>query len=147
MQQAVRQILWHPEQTQVLLIVTAQKTPTMYSWFSETKPPTAFEMPLSDDTSSKFEGLWLRSGKGQRCPFLLTSTRALDVGLLHNADGKVVYQSMLSDLNGLEEMQNEDMTEEILTPSRPARGKATGQMQEEIGTSHNSFELADPSRW
>ncbi|EXJ92595.1 hypothetical protein A1O3_01147 [Capronia epimyces CBS 606.96] len=56
---AVRQTLWHPWLPDVLLIVTARKSPRVYVWCRETLPPISGLIPLDTSKSTNFSGCWL----------------------------------------------------------------------------------------
>jgi hypothetical protein len=115
----VRQLLWHPRNPDILVIITLSKTPGIVVWYSESRPPASCGIPLADISSSKFEGAWLEPDAHGRHPFTLTSTRAIDFGLLRDQAGDISFTSLLRaesfgmDMNG--------GSSSISTPSKPAR--------------------------
>lgn len=120
---AVRQVLWHPVQPHVLLIVTTQKLPVVYVWHSETRPPASCNVPLGDTTSTRLEASWLGSTDQGRHPLLVTTAKAFTMGLLQEEDGTIRFLPMFPSDDGLALGEDLDMTEEISTPSKSARNR------------------------
>lgn len=115
----VRQLLWHPQRANVLVITTLNKAPRVFAWYLETKPPAACDVPLPNSESSRFEVAWLGSESEGRHTFVMTSARGFNVGHLSEQTGKVQFQSLLRDNTfGLD--PNDDMTD-LSTPSKPGR--------------------------
>ncbi len=141
---SIRQILWHPQRPEVLLVTIAQKLPVVYIWYAETKPPTPCTIPFGDLSSTRFEASWLAQEAAGRCPLLLTSAKAFNVGLIEAQDDAIVFDSLLP--------QNEpfgfeagDEMEEIDTPSRAGRQNGAA-VSTNFGSSLNTQGL-DISKW
>jgi hypothetical protein len=116
----IRQLLWHPRDANVLVITTHSKNPHLFVWHQESKPPCKCSIPLANTSSSKFEGAWLESDVAGRHPFIMTSTRAVDVGYLGlgQSDG-VEFSSLLRDDTFGFDLAG-DITS-MSTPSKPSK--------------------------
>lgn len=115
----VRQLLWHPRNADVLVVTTATKTPRIFVWYMESKPPLGCNIPLTNAVSSKFEGAWLHPDRAGRHAFVMTTPRAINVGHLGEQNGEVGFQSLLQeDIFGLD---LDGDTSELSTPSKPSR--------------------------
>ena len=148
-QHAVQQVLWHPIRPDILLVTTSQKLPMVYVWHSETKAPALCDIPIPTSSSTKFQGSWLLDKVQDRNPFMLTTTKAFEVGLLELQEGNVVFQSLLQNASAFTQIEEEDnTTEEISTPSKPSRnGLGKNGISIMHGPSAPAIAAADESRF
>ena len=141
---AIRQIVFHPYLSHVLVVLTNSKHPRIYAWFQHSSPPIAGLIPIEASSSTNFVGSWLpeciddsenrgsngaSNARSQRCPFLLTSNTAFEAGYLSCDEGRIVFESILHrpsqqlDDITLTAEGDESTTEIIDTPSRPSKAK------------------------
>ncbi|KAK5198003.1 hypothetical protein LTR99_009421 [Exophiala xenobiotica] len=136
----VKQVLWHPFLANVLLILTTTKTPRLYAWYQEPLAPITGIIPIdttTPPTSTNYSATWLPecSGvrpdddHGRRCPFMLTSTTAYEVGYIAAHDGHVVFESIIN-------------RSDMLTA--PGGG---GDDETTTTSTTSMFEIDTPSRW
>ncbi|KAL2435161.1 hypothetical protein ABEF95_014123 [Exophiala dermatitidis] len=142
---AVRQALWHPWLSSVLMIVTMRKTPNIYAWYSEESAPISGHIPLDMTTrpSTHLSATWLPqcareadddskaySTGSERCPFLISSSAAFQVGLVSVKEGQIAFESVLipdavtrrDSLGTYPFPESEDTSDMVIdTPSRPSR--------------------------
>ncbi|KAK4942584.1 hypothetical protein LTR10_017713 [Elasticomyces elasticus] len=142
----IRQIHWHPTLSNVLVILTTRRQPLLYAWYQEHLPPVTGLLPI-DATSTNYSASWLpecirEDDTQRRCPMLITSSTAFEVGYLQTSDGRIMFESIINPdsythgdgrLNGEEEEQDQltdqtstldEMTIDIDTPSR--KGPSSG---------------------
>ncbi|RMZ86565.1 hypothetical protein DV736_g6208, partial [Chaetothyriales sp. CBS 134916] len=101
----VRQIVWHPRNPGVLIIVTAQKEPAVYVCVG----------------SAKLEVEWLVREGQDRCPLLVKAGKSLEVGILELRPEGIIFESILTPHPfGLGDNY---ITEELYTPSRTSKAK------------------------
>ena len=124
---AVRQVLWHPIQPHVLLIVTAEKSPMVYVWHSETRPPVFCNIPLGDANPARIEASWLNSTHQGRCLLLVTTAKVFTMGLLQEEEGTVTFLPVIPSDDSLNAEEAMDLTQEISTPSKPSRNGETAK--------------------
>lgn len=95
---AIRQTLWHPTLPNVLLVLTASRSPVVYAWYQESLAPVSGVVPMANaGASTNFSASWLAQctrAEDRRCPFMLTCTTAFEVGYLESVEGRVVYESV-----------------------------------------------------
>ncbi|KAL2398787.1 hypothetical protein ABEF93_005135 [Exophiala dermatitidis] len=142
---AVRQALWHPWLSSVLLIVTMRKTPHIYAWYSKECAPISGQIPLDMNTrpSTHLSATWLpqcarkadddsgaSSTGSERCPFLVSSSAAFQVGHVSVKEGQLAFESIflldaVTRRDSLETYpfpESEDNSDMVIdTPSRPSR--------------------------
>jgi hypothetical protein len=148
-QQNVQQVLWHPAHPGVLVAMTSQKSPMVYVWYSETKAPAASTIPVDTSNSTKFQGSWLRRSIRGRYPFMLTTTKSFELGILEERGGSVIFQSLLQDMSALGCVEEgDDLTQDISTPSEPSkRIRGDGDLHAMSGPGGPKIDAADGSRW
>ena len=148
-QESVQQVLWHPTRSGILVVVVNQKSPVVYAWYAETKAPVALSIPLQDLGSTKYQGCWLRQGIRGRHPFMLSTTKTFQLGLVKENEGSVVFESLLHDTLAFHQtVEEDDATEEISTPSKPGKeGVPKGDLQVMHGNSGSRIESGDTFRW
>ena len=148
-QENVQQILWHPKRPEILLIVTGQKSPVVYVWYSETKAPSPCGIPMEDMGSTKYQGHWLSRSIQGRHSFMLTTTKALELGMLEVDGGSVLFKSLLRNtLASSKVVDEDDSTQEISTPSKPSKIAASnGNLHIMQGHPAPHVDAADFSRW
>lgn len=149
-QKAVHQVLWHPKRPDVLLIIAAQKQPMVFVWHSEAKAPVPCSIPIQSPNSTKYHGAWSSRSMQGRHPFMLTTTKAFEVGMLEEEQGVVRFQSLWQESidAGLQEDENDDSMQGISTPSKPSKSGGARQNQG-IGRRLMGSRVAsaDFSRW
>lgn len=104
----IKNILWHPELPNVLVVLTTQHAATLYAWHQAELPPVCGTVfPDLEDTSSssakspllsRHTAAWLPAascGAG-RVPLLFSSQGTFDIGLLQYSDGTLGFESLLS---------------------------------------------------
>lgn len=150
-QDNVQQIMWHPKRPDILLIITKQKDPEVFVWYSETKAPLSCSFCLQDTGSTKYQGLWLRRSVRGRHPFMLTTMKAFEIGVLEESGGSLNFKSLLpgaSIVDHTEPDVDEDETEGISTPSKPSKvGRGKSRLQVMEGVTAGKFDPAGESRW
>ncbi|KIW55031.1 hypothetical protein PV05_07347 [Exophiala xenobiotica] len=138
----IKQVLWHPTLANVLIILTTTKTPRLYAWYQEPLAPITGIIPIDGATttpipnhSTNYSATWLLGctrPDDHRCPFMLTSATAYEVGYIASHEGRLVFESIInrSDnmFDGPGAMPDGDdettsMLFEIDTPSRRPTGK------------------------
>jgi WD40 repeat protein len=120
-QDQVRQLLWHPKQKDILLVVTANKLAKTFVWYTETRPPAACNIDQDIAESTKFEGIWLPRVACKNA-FALTSTTGINMGVMREREGKVLFSSILHQSRFDLEDSGMDETE-MQTPSKPSKRK------------------------
>lgn len=131
----IKQVHWHPILANVLIILTTRKTPLLYAWYQERLSPISGLIPI-DTTSTNYSVTWLpactrNDDVQRRCPIMITSSTAFEIGYVESLDAKIVFDSIINRANDnsrlLEEGQemSNDTTHteiDIDTPSRKPRG-------------------------
>ena len=147
--ESVQQILWHPVRSGILLVIVNQRPPVVYTWYSETKAPSAFSVPLQNLGPTKYQGCWLRRSIQGRHPFMLSTTKSFELGMVKEHEGSVVFESLLLDTSTLTQVdEGEDTTEEVSTPSKPGKILVPkGDLQILHGRSLPHVEPGNVSRW
>ena len=114
----VKQVLWHPESSHVLLIITSQKDPIIYAWHDFNKPPAIGYAPLK--SSGKFEGSWLPNKLDGRHLFMMSSPEAFEIGFLEHKEDVVLFDSILR-RDSFTDDPSELFEDSNLTPTRSER--------------------------
>jgi len=96
----IRQIHWHPTVSNVLIILTTRRQPVLYAWYQERLAPITGLLPI-DTTSTNYSVSWLpecvrNDDTQRRCPVLITSSTAFEVGYLQALNGKNVFESIVN---------------------------------------------------
>ena|SRR2546423_1814328 len=116
----IKQILWHPSITSLLLILTVQKDPTFYIWHDKSTAPSigVIDLSTSGKGAGKFEGFWLPIRiRGQQI-FMMSTPDAFDLGFLKCWSDRVCLESVLQK-NYLKEELGPNMDESYTDPIRP----------------------------
>ncbi|KAI1619634.1 hypothetical protein EDD37DRAFT_201831 [Exophiala viscosa] len=96
----IRQIHWHPTLSNVLIILTARRQPLLYAWYQERLGPITGLLPI-DTTSTNYSVSWLpecvrEDDTQRRCPMLITSSTAFEVGYLQASEGRILFKSLIN---------------------------------------------------
>ncbi|KIX07231.1 uncharacterized protein Z518_01884 [Rhinocladiella mackenziei CBS 650.93] len=127
----IKQVLWHPMLSNVMVILTISQSPILYAWYQEMLPPISGSVPIDTSISTDYSATWLpacRRDDNSRCPFMLTSRTAFEVGYLESFNGRIVFESIVNRKNAFAGLNGDDATEmEIETPSRPSKHRSNNQ--------------------
>ena len=94
----IKQLLWHPTNPDMLLILAIQKEPLLYIWHAAKQEVLIIELPITttDAESTDYQCKWL-NGDVEGMPLLFVfSPRHYDVGIIRllDQDG-VIFESVL----------------------------------------------------
>jgi hypothetical protein len=117
----VKSLLWHPTLPNVLVVTTSSKDAMVYCWHNEGRPPKRCAILMTDAGSNKYEARWGEPAVNGRHPFVMTSNKAINYGLLKHEDGQVIFDSALDETAvGLLDESDASL---LPTPSKPAKAK------------------------
>lgn len=99
--QRIKQILWHPKHSNILLLVCNQKEPLLYIWHTTKQQlliPSGVNKHGNAATSS-FEAEWLSYRSESRPLLLLSSSGHFDVGTVDADLDDGMFRSVLNNWN------------------------------------------------
>jgi hypothetical protein len=94
-QDRVEQILWHPEDAEILVILTKQKESLLFIWHAQKEQLfTSKGLVMNGDGApADCKAKWLENSCDGLPLLFLSSTHSYDAGYLHIAEDTVIFQS------------------------------------------------------
>ena len=127
----IRQVMWHPEISDALLIVTASPQPRTHLWTKRNAPRgVPVTLLKKDATSGRPEVKWVQDFEnrtedqeenkvvGERDEdylFVITNEKSFDIGFMETVDDNVKFRSVLNDAYLPDAGAEDDGSEEEMT--------------------------------
>ncbi|KAI9932243.1 hypothetical protein ASPWEDRAFT_68245 [Aspergillus wentii DTO 134E9] len=92
---AVRQVIWHPSKTQ-LLITTANSSMAAVRYWSLDSQPMVIRVPIPRNESGRYDVRWLSSGEDDDSRFWFGTPEDYILGDIRDQDGTLQFQSFYS---------------------------------------------------
>ncbi|KAF5855375.1 hypothetical protein ETB97_009337 [Aspergillus alliaceus] len=90
---SVRQAVWHPSETQ-LLIVTANSAPAAVRSWTPDGQPSIIRIPTSRSDTGRYDARWLPSNQGDNAKFWFGTTEDYTLGHIEGEDGTSQFQGL-----------------------------------------------------